>query len=310
MKKLLFATLATASLLIASCTGNGNKADNDGNELTEADSLLFYLGEGHSQGIHMFVLGQLHVTQDTYDEFLKGLDEAMQKEIEPDTNDIDDAVQRAHNAGLVVAWELRHNLNLDEIAAIYNYGEETPAEPFTMQKVYAGLRHGLEQRNNLSEDQWSQLCENAMRRFTEIIRVKGEAYDKAQAEARQQSNADYLAQLEQEADIQKLPTGEYYKVLTEGKGAVPAADETVKVHYEGRLLDGTVFDSSYERNQPIEIDMAHPGVIQGWVDVLKVMPKGSKWEVTLPSELAYGEYGAGNAIPAHSVLVFTMELLK
>lgn len=130
------------------------------------------------------------------------------------------------------------------------------------------------------------------------------------AEARQQSNADYLAQLEQEADIQKLPTGEYYKVLTEGKGAVPAADETVKVHYEGRLLDGTVFDSSYERNQPIEIDMARPGVIQGWVDVLKVMPKGSKWEVTLPSELAYGEYGAGNAIPAHSVLVFTMELLK
>lgn len=307
MKKILSMTIAATALLMVSCSG-GSKGE-QGEALAEVDSMLFYLGQGQASGIHGFAVNQLGVTDDTYSEFLRGVDEGTQKEIEPDTADIADAKKKAYNAGLVVAWELRQNINMKQLTNIYFDGDTTQ-KTLSLRGIYDGLRYGLEQHSKVSEEEWMKECDAAITRFSDIMRPKAEAFEKREAEARIATNATYLAELEKQPGVKKLETGEYYKVLTAGTGAVPAADEKVQVHYEGRLLDGTVFDSSYQRGKPFEIDMANPRVIQGWIDVLKVMPKGSKWEVTLPVELAYGPLGNPPVIPGNSILVFVMELMQ
>ena len=104
-------------------------------------------------------------------------------------------------------------------------------------------------------------------------------------------------------------SGLQYKVLVAGDGALPTDTTTLKVNYEGKLIDGTVFDSSYQRNQPLTVNMGHPTVIEGWIEVLKLMPAGSKWEVTIPQVLAYGTRDQG-VIKSFSTLIFIIEVLK
>jgi FKBP-type peptidyl-prolyl cis-trans isomerase len=103
-------------------------------------------------------------------------------------------------------------------------------------------------------------------------------------------------------------SGLQYKVTTAGTGAKPAATDMVKVHYEGRLLDGTVFDSSIQRGEAATFGVGQ--VIPGWQEALQLMPAGSKWEVWIPSDLAYGVTGAGGAIGPNEVLNFTIELIE
>jgi FKBP-type peptidyl-prolyl cis-trans isomerase FklB len=107
--------------------------------------------------------------------------------------------------------------------------------------------------------------------------------------------------------VKVTPSGLQYKVLTVGTGAIPTATQKVKVNYEGRLIDGTVFDSSYKRKQPATF--ACNQVIKGWTEALTMMPVGSKWELFIPQELAYGDREAGK-IPPFSMLIFTVELLE
>jgi len=104
-----------------------------------------------------------------------------------------------------------------------------------------------------------------------------------------------------------LASGLQYEVLTEGKGAKPKASDKVKVHYHGTLIDGTVFDSSVNRGEPAIFGTTQ--VISGWVEALQLMPVGSKWKLFIPSDLAYGAQGAGQAIGPHTTLVFEVELL-
>ena len=104
-----------------------------------------------------------------------------------------------------------------------------------------------------------------------------------------------------------LPSGLQYKILTAGNGPKPKASDTVKCHYEGRLINGTVFDSSIRRNEPAEFPVS--GVIAGWVEALQLMPVGSKWQLYIPSELAYGTHGAGQSIGPNQTLIFDVELL-
>jgi len=116
----------------------------------------------------------------------------------------------------------------------------------------------------------------------------------------------YLAANAAKPGVVTLPSGLQYKVLTAGTGKKPAATDTVVVHYRGTLTDGTEFDSSYKRNQPAKFKVNQ--VIPGWTEALQLMPVGSKWQLVIPAKLAYGERGAGGAIPPNAVLVFEVEL--
>ena len=118
----------------------------------------------------------------------------------------------------------------------------------------------------------------------------------------------FLAENSKAEGVTELPSGLQYKVLNEGDGAIPKATDQVRCHYHGTLTDGTVFDSSVERGQPADFPVN--GVIQGWVEALQLMPAGSKWRLFIPSELAYGQQGAGGAIGPNTALIFDVELLE
>ncbi|MFB1010317.1 MAG: FKBP-type peptidyl-prolyl cis-trans isomerase, partial [Thiopseudomonas sp.] len=127
---------------------------------------------------------------------------------------------------------------------------------------------------------------------------------KAQAAAR--VGKDFLQDNAKKDGVVTLESGLQYEILTTGEGDKPVRESTVRTHYHGTLIDGSVFDSSYERGQPAEFPVS--GVIAGWTEALQLMPVGSKWRLYVPSELAYGGQAVGS-IPPHSTLVFDVELL-
>jgi FKBP-type peptidyl-prolyl cis-trans isomerase len=117
----------------------------------------------------------------------------------------------------------------------------------------------------------------------------------------------FLEENKKRPEVVTLPDGLQYEIITKGSGPIPKATDTVKAHYAGTLLDGTEFDNSYKRGQPLTIPVS--GVIRGWTEALELMPVGSKWKLYIPSDLAYGDRGAGGAIPGGATLIFTIELL-
>lgn len=117
----------------------------------------------------------------------------------------------------------------------------------------------------------------------------------------------YLAENAEKEGVSSTESGLQFRVITQGTGPIPARKDHVRVHYTGKLIDGTVFDSSVQRGEPAEFPVS--GVIAGWIEALTLMPVGSKWELTIPHNLAYGERGAGASIPPFSTLVFEVELL-
>jgi FKBP-type peptidyl-prolyl cis-trans isomerase FklB len=123
-----------------------------------------------------------------------------------------------------------------------------------------------------------------------------------------EAGKEFLANNAQKETVTELASGLQYEILKEGTGPKPKLTDQVKCHYHGTLIDGTVFDSSVERGEPAVFPVN--GVIQGWVEALQMMPTGSKWRLFIPSELAYGERGAGQAIAPHSTLIFDVELLE
>ena len=123
-----------------------------------------------------------------------------------------------------------------------------------------------------------------------------------------EAGEQFLAENSLREEVQVTESGLQYEVLVEGKGPKPTAEQTVKVHYEGTLIDGTIFDSSYQRGEPIEFPLN--GVIKGWTEGLQLMSVGSKYKLYIPYQLGYGERGAGGSIPPYSALIFTVELLE
>jgi FKBP-type peptidyl-prolyl cis-trans isomerase FklB len=118
----------------------------------------------------------------------------------------------------------------------------------------------------------------------------------------------FLAENAKRERVVTLPSGLQYEVITEGTGIKPSANDQVKCHYEGTLIDGTLFDSSVKRGQPAVFGVSQ--VIKGWVEALQLMPEGSKWKLYIPSELGYGSQQAGEMIPPYSTLIFEVELIK
>lgn len=122
-----------------------------------------------------------------------------------------------------------------------------------------------------------------------------------------QKGLDYLAENKKKEGVVELPSGLQYEILVEGDGPKPGPTDKVRTHYHGTLIDGTVFDSSVDRGEPISFPVN--GVIKGWTEALQLMPVGSKWKLTIPSELAYGARGAGGSIGPNETLIFEVELL-
>ena len=191
-----------------------------------------------------------------------------------------------------------------------------------MEKISYAL--GVSLGNNLKNSGFSQID---TQRLTDGIRhaIKGEPLDMSLNEAQKIVN-EYLQQLQKQTFENNIREGKefltnnakrpgvkttasrlQYEILTRGKGAIPKASDTVKVHYHGTLISGKVFDSSVQRGEPATFGVTQ--VIQGWVEALQLMPAGSKWKLYIPSELAYGERGAGQLIGPHTCLIFEVELL-
>ncbi|MDL2255534.1 FKBP-type peptidyl-prolyl cis-trans isomerase [Parabacteroides sp. OttesenSCG-928-G06] len=147
--------------------------------------------------------------------------------------------------------------------------------------------------------------------YDEAKQVINEYFTKLQAEKlenNKKAGEEFLNINRNKAGVTVLPSGLQYQVLKEGTGATPAATDKVKCHYHGTLINGTVFDSSVQRGQPAVFGVSQ--VIPGWVEALQLMPAGSKWRLFIPSDLAYGERGAGEAIEPNSTLIFDVELLE
>ncbi|AUG99598.1 peptidylprolyl isomerase [Prodigiosinella confusarubida] len=147
-----------------------------------------------------------------------------------------------------------------------------------------------------------------------VHRALREVHERADAVRRDRQQAlavegqHFLEVNAQQEGVSSTESGLQFRVLTQGEGEIPSRQDRVRVHYTGRLIDGTVFDSSVERGQPAEFPVN--GVIPGWIEALTLMPAGSKWELYIPHNLAYGERGAGASIPPFSALIFEVELLE
>ena len=147
--------------------------------------------------------------------------------------------------------------------------------------------------------------------YDEAKQVINDFFTQMQREVNDRNRAEgeaFLAENKKKSGVVVLPSGLQYEVLTEGKGKKPAATDRVQCHYHGTLINGEVFDSSIERGEPAVFGVSQ--VIPGWVEALQLMPEGSKWRLFIPSDLAYGENGAGGKIAPNSTLIFDVELLK
>lgn len=147
--------------------------------------------------------------------------------------------------------------------------------------------------------------------FDEAKKIINEFFSNLQdeiAETNKQAGKEFLAENAKRSGVVVLPSGLQYEVLAEGKGRKPKATDKVQCHYHGTLIDGQVFDSSIQRGAPAVFGVNQ--VIPGWVEALQLMPEGSRWKLYIPSDLAYGEQGAGGSIPANATLIFEVELIK
>lgn len=140
------------------------------------------------------------------------------------------------------------------------------------------------------------------------LQAKQQAHAKAAGEKNKKAGEAFLAANKSKEGVKTLPSGLQYKIITEGKGSSPKASDIVTVQYRGTLIDGTEFDSSYKRGQAATFPVG--GVIKGWTEALQMMKEGSKWQLFIPADLAYGENGAGNVIGPNAVLVFDVELVS
>ncbi len=166
-----------------------------------------------------------------------------------------------------------------------------------------GMKDGLSGGQTLMTDQEAQA---AVVELQNGLRKKQEQKMQQSGETNKKDGDAFLAANKTKPGVVTLPSGLQYKILTTGTGPKPTATDSVVCNYRGTLIDGTEFDSSYKRGQPATFPVN--GVIKGWTEALQLMPVGSKWQLFVPPDLAYGTRGAGNEIPPNSTLIFEVEL--
>lgn len=191
-----------------------------------------------------------------------------------------------HNIGhQLIGMGLQKSLNIEDYAA-----------------AIADVLQGREPK--MSHQEVQQVLEHYFTKLEQ--RQQAEAAERGKA-AKGEGEA-FLAENKKRAGVVTTPSGLQYEIVKEGTGRQPKANDTVRCHYEGTLIDGTVFDSSYRRNQPAEFGLRQ--VIAGWTEGVQLMKEGSIFKFYIPYNLAYGERGAGADIPPYAALIFTVELIK
>jgi len=196
--------------------------------------------------------------------------------------------------------KISYSIGMDIGSSLKRQGLDLNAD-----ELAAGLKDSLSGgKTKLTSDEVKQILTD----FQQELQAKAKERAEQLGEKNKKDGEAFLAENKKKAGVKTLPSGLQYKVITEGKGANPKETDTVTTNYKGTLIDGTEFDSSFKRGEPATFPVN--GVIKGWTEALQLMKVGSKWQLFIPPDLAYGPRGAGQVIGPNSTLVFEVELLS
>ena len=284
MKKVSIFMAIAAAASLASCTAQAPKA----NLKSDIDSLSYSIGMAQTQGLKGYLTGRLDVDTAYMAEFIKGLNEGANK-----TSKKDIAYMAGLQIGQQISNQMMKGINQELFA-----GDST--KTISKDNFMAGFIAGtLEKGGVMTMEAAQEYTRTAM----ETIKAKAMEEKYADNKA---AGEKFLAENKAKEGVKTTESGLQYKVITEGKGEIPADTCKVKVNYKGTLIDGTEFDSSYKRNEPATFRANQ--VIKGWTEALTMMPVGSKWELYIPQELAYGSRESGQIKP-FSTLILEVELV-
>ena len=277
--------MAAAAGSMISCGNSTPKADLK----NDVDTMSYAMGLSQTQGLKEY-LAQMEIDTTNMDAFVKGLNDGA--------NAGDDKKKAAYFAGINIGQQISNRMIKGINYEIY--GKDS-TKSISLKNFMAGFVTGATGKKGLmSVEQAGQLAQMKMQA------IKAKNMEKTYG-ANKTAGEKFLAANAKKPGVKTLPSGVQYKVIKEGNGAMPKDTSLVTVHYEGRTIDGKVFDSSYKRKQPT--DMRANQVIKGWTEALVHMPAGSIWEVYIPQEMAYGEREAGEIKP-FSALIFKIELIS
>ena len=287
MKKFTFAAIAAvAAIMIASC-GNSTPRASLKNDV---DTFSYAMGMAQTQGLKEYLVGNMGVDTAYLSEFIKGLNEGV--------NAGENKKKAAYYAGIQIGQQISNRM----VKGInYELFGEDSTKTISLKNFMAGFIGAVTGKKGLMNMDEAQ--ETYQRKMQEI---KARELEKTYG-ANKAAGEKFLAENAKKEGVKTLPSGVQYKVIKEGTGAIPADTSLVKVNYEGRLVNDTIFDSSYKRGEPALFRANQ--VIKGWTEALCHMPEGSVWEVYIPQEQAYGERQQ-NKIDPFSALIFKIELLE
>ena len=285
MKKFSILAAVVLAAIMGSCTNGTPTA----NLKDDVDTLSYAFGIAQTRGLKDYLAMRMDVDTTYIDEFIKGLNASV--------NVGDNKKKAAYYAGLQIGQQISQQM----VKGInYEIFGDDSTRTISLNNFMAGFIDATKNKQGImSMEEATSTVENLMQ--TLKAKVMEEKYGdwKKQCE-------DYMAKIAKKEGIKELGDGIYYEVLTEGTGAIPADTNLVSVNYEGKLLNDTIFDSSYQRGEPAKFRCNQ--VIPGWIKALTNMPVGSTWMVYIPQEQAYGEREAGKITP-FSCLIFKIELL-
>ena len=257
---------------------------------SDVDSMSYAIGMAQTQGLKEYLVNQLGVDSAYMGEFIKGLNEGA--------NAGDNKKKAAYYAGIQIGQQISNQM----VKGINHevFGDDS-TKSISLKNFMAGFVSGTLGKQGLMTIEQAQTIAQ-----TKMQEIKAREMEKTYGSNREEGEK-FLAANAKKEGVKTLESGVQYRVIKEGTGAIPADTSLVKVHYEGRLLNDSVFDSSYKRGEPITLRCNQ--TIKGWTDAMVHMPAGSVWEVYIPQDLAYGEREQG-IIKPFSVLVFKIELLE